>query len=131
MFILTHFNCLVNKEEISKCTYRQFMTGFFFGPTSEESQIYDNNTYVKEYTYLGLILGRNEEGLYEIEQKNKFCVGDNIEVMKPNGDNISVKVHRITDEEGNDMESCPHPRQRIYLDLGLELDNFDLLRRKE
>ena len=119
------------KEEISKCTYRQFMTGFFFGPTSEESQIYDNNTYVKEYTYLGLILGRNEEGLYEIEQKNKFCVGDNIEVMKPNGDNISVKVHRITDEEGNDMESCPHPRQRIFLDLGLELDNFDLLRRKE
>ena len=119
------------KEEISKCTYRQFMTGFFFGPTSEESQIYDNNTYVKEYTYLGLILGRNKEGLYEIEQKNKFCVGDNIEVMKPNGDNISVKVHRITDEEGNDMESCPHPRQRIFLDLGLELDNFDLLRRKE
>lgn len=118
------------KEEISKCTYRQFMTGFFFGPTTEQSQIYDQNTYVKEYTYLGLILGKNQDGLYEIEQKNKFSVGDTIEVMKPNGDNISVTVYKITDEEGNEMESCPHPRQRIFVDLGLELDNFDLLRKK-
>ena len=43
------------KEEIAKCTYRQFTTGFFFGPTSHESQIYDHNTYVKGYVYLGMI----------------------------------------------------------------------------
>lgn len=119
------------KEEIAKCTYRKFMTGFYFGKTTQESQIYDNNTYVKEYTYLGLIQGKNEEGLYEIEQRNKFSVGDIIEVMKPNGDNISVNVHKILDEEGNEMESCPHPKQKIFIDLGLELDEFDLLRRKE
>ena len=119
------------KEEIAKCTYRQFITGFYFGRTNEDSQIYDNNTYVKEYTYLGLIQGKNEKGLYAIEQRNKFSVGDTIEVMKPNGDNIAVKVHHIEDEAGNEMESCPHPKQKIYLDLGLELSDFDLLRRKE
>lgn len=119
------------KEEIAKCTYRQFITGFYFGKTTEESQIYDNNTYVKEYTYLGLIQGKNEKGLYAIEQRNKFNVGDIIEVMKPNGDNIAVQVHRIEDEDGNEMESCPHPKQKIFIDLGLELSDFDLLRRKE
>lgn len=118
-------------EEISKCTYRQFTTGFFYGPTTHETQIYDNNTYVKEYTYLGLIGGRNEAGLYGVEQRNKFCVGETIEVMKPNGDNVLAKVKRIMDEEGNDMESCPHPKQKIYVDLGMELKPFDLLRRKE
>lgn len=118
------------KEEIAKCTYRQFITGFYFHKPNEESQIYDSNTYVKEYTYLGLIQGKNEKGLYEIEQRNKFCVGDTIEVMKPNGDNISVQVHHIEDENGNAMDSCPHPKQKIYIDLGIELNELDLLRCK-
>ena len=86
-------------EQISNCTYRQFTTGFFFGKPSEESQIYDNNTYIKEYTYLGIVGERNEEGLYQIEQRNKFSVGEQIEVMKPDGRNIPVTVKRIVDEE--------------------------------
>ena len=106
------------QEQISNCTYRQFTTGFFFGKPSDEAQIYDNNTYVKEYTYLGIVGERNEEGLYRIEQRNKFSVGESIEVMKPDGANITVTVQRIVDEEGNDMESAPHPKQVLYIDLG-------------
>lgn len=119
------------KEQISNCTYRQFTTGFFFGKPSEEAQIYDSNTYIKEYTYLGIVGPQNAEGLYEIEQRNKFSVGETIEIMKPNGDNIEVTVRRITDEDGADMESAPHPKQKLFIDLGCELDAFDILRRKE
>ena len=67
-------------EQISNCTYRQFTKGFFFGKPDENSQIYDNNTYVKEYTYLGIVGEKNAEGLYRIEQRNKFSVGETIEV---------------------------------------------------
>ena len=119
------------KAEIAKCTYRQFTTGFFFGPTTSETQIYDSNTYVKEYTYLGIIQGQNEAGMYGLEQRNKFSVGDTIEIMKPNGENIMATVKRITDAEGTEMDSCPHPKQQIYVDFGIELNDFDLLRRKE
>lgn len=119
------------QEQISNCTYRQFTTGFFFGKPSDEAQIYDNNTYVKEYTYLGIVGERNEEGLYRIEQRNKFSVGESIEVMKPDGANITVTVQRIVDEEGNDMESAPHPKQVLYIDLGQPLAMYDILRRKE
>lgn len=119
------------KEQISNCTYRQFTTGFFFGKPSEEAQIYDSNTYIKEYTYLGIVGPQNSEGLYEIEQRNKFSVGETIEIMKPNGDNIEVTVRRITDEDGADMDSAPHPKQKLFIDLGCELDAFDILRRKE
>ncbi len=119
------------QEEIRKCTYRQFTTGFFYGRTTQDSQVYENNTYVKGYVYLGMIQGKNEAGLYELEQKNKFCVGDEIEIMKSNGENHVVTVKRILDEEGTEMESCPHPKQKIFVDLGIELSNFDILRRKE
>ncbi len=99
-------------EQISNCTYRQFTTGFFFGKPDETTQIYDNNTYVKEYTYLGII-GEEKDGTYRIEQRNKFSVGEKIEVMKPNGDNVEVTVKRILTEDGEEQESAPHPKYRI------------------
>lgn len=119
------------RDEVAKCTYRLFTTGFFFGKPDENSQIYDNNTYNKDYTYLGLIGGANEDGLYGLEQRNKFCVGDTIEVMKPDGQNISARVLRMTDGDGADIESCPHPKQQIFIDLGMTLCEGDLLRRYE
>ena len=119
------------KEEIAKCTYRQFTTGFFFGKPDHDTQIYDNNTYIKAYTYLGLIGGRREDGFYGLEQRNKFSVGEKIEVMKPDGRDVEVTVRSMTDEEGQPLENCPHPKQKIYVDLGVELSPFDLLRRKD
>ena len=119
------------QEQISNCTYRQFTTGFFYGKPDENTQIYDSNTYVKEYTYLGYIEEVTEEGLGRITQRNKFSVGETIEVMKPNGENVEVTVQRILDEDGNSVESAPHPQQRLYVDLGIELCQYDLLRRQE
>ena len=118
-------------DQISNCTYRQFTTGFFFGKPSEEAQIYDSNTYIKEYTYLGIVGSVNENGLYEIEQRNKFSVGEMIEVMKPNGENIEVEVKRIVNEDGEDQMSAPHPKQKLWIDLGYPLDIYDILRRKD
>ncbi|MCI9615498.1 MAG: U32 family peptidase [Dorea sp.] len=117
-------------DQIVNCTYRQFTTGFYFGKPDETSQIYDNNTYVKEYTYLGII-GDERDGMYRIEQRNKFSVGDRIEIMKPDGQNVEVTVRRIVDEEGKEQESAPHPKQALYVDLGCEACRYDILRRAE
>lgn len=119
------------KEEIGKCTYRQFTTGFFFGKPDENTQIYDSNTYINEYTYLGIVGEKNEKNQYAIEQRNKFSVGEQIEVMKPNGDNLLVSVLSIHDEDGAEMESAPHPKQKLWIDLGIDLERYDILRRKE
>lgn len=115
-------------EEVKKCTYRNFTTGFFFGKTTEESQIYDNNTYVQDYVYLGTILSVDEEGWCLIEQKNKFSVGDVIEVMKPDGRNLSATVEQMKDEKGQSMDCCPHPKQMISLKLSQPTDCYDILR---
>lgn len=124
-------NIPLYKEEISKCTYRQFTTGFFYGPTTHETQIYDNNTYVKEYTYLGIVRSTTEDGFAELEQRNKFSVGETVEIMKPSGENIQAAVKAMRDEEGNSIESCPHPKQKFYADFGISLDVYDLIRKKE
>ena len=119
------------QEQISNCTYRQFTTGFFYGKPDENTQIYDNNTYQKEYTYLGFAEAVDERGYAQITQRNKFSVGETIEIMKPDGQNVSVTVKGIYDEEGNPMESAPHAQQKLFVDLGTEIDVYDLLRRAE
>lgn len=121
------------KEEIGKCTYREFTTGFYFGKPTEETQIYDNNTYVKNYTYLGTIEDTDDSGRCRIEQKNKFSVGEIIEVMKPDGRNLEAAVSRIQAEDGTDQESAPHPKQILWISLEGEpdLSPYDILRKKE
>lgn len=115
-------------QEISKCTYRQYTTGFFYGPTTHESQIYDNNTYVKEYVYLGIVQEVDEKGYAILEQRNKFCVGDTVEIMKPGGENLLVTVEKMLDEKGQAIESCPHPKQRIQVLFSEVPETMDLIR---
>ena len=119
------------KSEISKCTYRQYTTGFFFGKPDENTQIYESNTYIKEYTYLGIV-GEICDGRCKIEQRNKFSVGETIEIMKPDGENVEVTVKRIINEEGEDQESAPHSKQVLYIELeGGQASPYDILRRQE
>lgn len=119
------------KAEIGKCTYRMFTTGFYFGKPDETTQIYDNNTYINEYIYLGIVGEIDSRGYAKIEQRNKFSVGDVIEIMKPNGDNVETKVLAMYDEEGTMVESAPHPQQVIYLDVSVTPAQYDLLRVKK
>ena len=119
------------KEEIGKCTHREFTTGFYFGKPDSDAQIYSNSTYAKEYTYLGTVEEVDGEGRCCIEQKNKFSVGETIEIMKPNGQNLAARVKGIFDEKGNSRESAPHPREKLWIDLDQETGIYDILRRRE
>ncbi|MBR5944844.1 MAG: U32 family peptidase [Lachnospiraceae bacterium] len=116
------------KAEIAKCTYRQFSTGFYFGKPDENSQIYDSNTYVSEYIYLGYIEYFDDKGLAVISQRNKFLKGDKIEIMKPDGRNVAVTVEEMYNDEGEAIDSCPHPLQKIHLKLSEKPEVFDILR---
>ncbi len=118
-------------DQLRDCTYRKFSTGFYFGKPDEKAQIYESNTYEKGCTFLGIIGERTRDGSYRIEQKNKFSVGETVEIMKPDGENIEVLVKSIRSEDGEEMESAPHPRQILYVDLGHDAEPLDILRRRE
>ncbi|MBQ8591727.1 MAG: U32 family peptidase [Lachnospiraceae bacterium] len=116
------------RAEIAKCTYRQFTTGFYFGKPDENTQIYDSNTYVNEYIYLGIVEDVTEGYVAKIEQRNKFCVGDTIEIMKPDGRNVETKVLSMKTEDGELVETAPHPKQVLFVELSEQPEKYDLLR---
>ena len=142
------------RAEVSKCTNRRYTTGFYFGKPDENTQIYDNSTYVKEATYLGIVeevctfselpwqksdseipshiaqegQAGNKGILVRIEQRNKFSVGDTIEIMRPDSKDESASVNAMYDEKGIPVESCPHSKQTVWLELSAPVRQYDLLR---
>ena len=120
-------NIPLYKEEIAKCTYREFTTGFYFGKPGSDAQIYENNTYKKNYIFLGCVHEVRGSSVL-IEQKNKFCVGDTIEVLKPDCTGMSVRVISIRDAETlEEQESCPHSKQQLLIELDNVPEEGDIL----
>ena len=122
-------NLLLYAGWISECTYRPFTTGFFFGKPGPEDHVYDNDDYIVRYIYLGMCEGI-ESGRVRTTQKNKYLVGDKIEIMKPDGRNITAEVRGIWTLDGTPQDSAPHPQQHLLIDIGCEPDLYDIFRIK-
>ena len=118
------------RKEIAACTAREFTTGFYFGKPGPEDQIYGNNTYETNAVYIGTVGAADPDGRVYFPQKNKFSVGDTVEIMKPDGRDVQAKVLRIQSGEGIDQESAPHPKQPLTVTLASEVpaEAGDILR---
>lgn len=131
-------------EELTKCSHRQFTTGFYHDRPDASGQIYDSNTYVRDYVFVGRVLSETGttdkknpevpyafgEGAYTlIEQRNKFSIGDTLELMKADGRTLSFIVEEIFGEDGSAIESAPHPKQRLWVKLPEKAETNELIRK--
>lgn len=116
------------RQEVLKCTTRDYCTGFYFGPPSPADYHYQSSAYRQDYTYLGLA-ERDAKGFF-IRQKNKFSAGEAIEAIRPGGENLPLTVDFFETEAGERRESCPHPEEKLYIHTGVALREFDVLRKE-
>ncbi|MEE1038922.1 MAG: U32 family peptidase [Eubacterium sp.] len=120
-------------EELKKVSHRDFTTGFYYGKADNEAQNYETSSYTRDYDFIGKVLDFDEETMIAtVEQRNKMVLGDEIEVFGPYTDFWTQKLDYLKDEEGNDLESAPHPQQilKIRMDHPVK-ENFMLRKRKE
>ena len=117
-------------RQIAACTTRTFTTGFYFGKPGTEEQIYESSTYVTGSTYLGLVESADGDGRITLHQKNKFSVGDLLEIMKPDGRNVPARVLSIRNAAGEEMPSAPHAKEelRVLLESETPAEPWDILR---
>ena len=99
-------------EELEKISHREYNTGFFFG--SEPGQIYSNGGYIRNYDVVAVCDGY-KSGIMEVSQRNKFFKGDTLDVLAPGGEPFNLKVEKIFDEWGNEVESTPHAMQKLFI----------------
>lgn len=116
-------------QELEKGSHRHFTTGFYINKPESSEQNYESASYVRNYDFIGIVRDVEESGLVLTEQRNKMCVGDDIEVMGPFKETMYTTIEEMYNEDGEPIESAPHPRQLVKLKLGVEVDKDFMLRK--
>lgn len=114
-------------QELEKISHREYNTGFFFG--TEPGQVYDNGGYVRGYDVVAVCDGYRD-GMMEISQRNKFSVGDTLDVLEPGGKPFLLKIEKILDEWGNEVKSTPHAMQKLFVPVEKEILSGAYLRKE-
>ncbi|MGG7177268.1 peptidase U32 family protein [Clostridium paraputrificum] len=97
-------------DELYKVSHREYSTGFFFNEPKSDGQIYHTNDHVREYDMVAIVHEYDEETqIATCKQRNKFVLGDRVEILSPNSMSESFIVEELYNEEGEKIDSCPHP----------------------
>ena len=119
-------------EELTKVSHRQYTEGFYFGNADSSTQNYGTSSYTRNYDFVAQVIGFNKEkGMYEIEQRNKFFVSDELELVRPREKSVTFKIKKMFNEKGEEVDSTPHPKERLFIETdGTELSEFELIRKR-
>lgn len=118
------------QEELLKVSHRDYTQGFFEGKTTEEDQIYEDTSYVRQYTFIGQVLGYNEEKKeVHVQQRNHFAVGDEIEIFGPDYSQVTFTVKSIRNTKGEYQQTAPHPLQELWIPCDQKVSAGDMIRK--
>ena len=106
--------CLI---ELSKASHREFTTGFYYEKADEDAQNYKSSSYVREYSFVGMIKGYDEEtSMAIVEQRNRMLIGDTVEIFGPDCRAFEQIITEMYDlETGEALKSAPHPQQMLKI----------------
>lgn len=116
-------------EELEKTSNRAFTTGFYFHDEHKTNKV--SSRLIQNYDFIALVVEDTKDGKVLIEHRNKFVLGDELEVLSPNDtfDKV-IKINEIIDEKGNSIEEVKRVKQRVYIKTDLALKKGDILRKK-
>ncbi len=116
-------------KEVQKTSHRQFTTGFYF--EGEDKEYFENSLPVQDSEFIAMVLeGTDEEGFTLVEQRNRFVVGDMLEVLSPSENfNKTFIVEEMKNENGESVSIADQVKQKLYLKTPMQLSKNDILRR--
>lgn len=119
-------------DELQKASHRNFTTGFYFNPPSQEGQNLETSNYARDYTFTGIVKSYDEtSGFALVEQRNKMSVGETIEVFGPYRESFEQVLSQMTDVEGNPLLAAPHPQQMLLIKMDHKVHPNDMLRKRK
>lgn len=118
-------------KELNKASHREYTTGFYFGKPSGKEQIYHTSSYIREYSFVGMVLEYDREtGIAKVEQRNRMFAGDEIEVVRPRGPFFTQKIRSMKNDEGEEITVAPNPQMIVYMPMDEEVEPYTILRKE-
>ena len=116
------------RNEVYKSSHRDYSCGFFFG---EPKESLDTSLPISTHDFVAVVVENGENGRTKVEMRNKFLLGEELEVLSKTQNNIVIKIEKIEDEEGNLLDCCNVPKQQVYITTNVNLKNLEILRRRK
>lgn len=118
-------------KEIKKASHRHFTKGFFYNKADENSQIYENSSYIRGYDFIAVVLDYDDDKkIAKLEERNKFQLGDRVEIFGNSPDYIDFEIDNMEDSNGNEMQVANRAKQVVYIRINYRLQKGDIVRRK-
>ena len=116
-------------KELEKAASRETYIGAFIGDLGIEDQIY-NEQYkpASNIDFVGMVVNYHD-GYIKVEQRNCFCKGDNIEILTPNGDNITFSIDKMYNKDGELIDRANHPLMEVYIPYEVAIPNYSMIRK--
>ena len=115
-------------DEVYKVSHREYCTGFFFGHPKDNAEIFYDQIYRRYYETVAEVLSYDGEYLH-LRQRNKFCVGDEIEFLEKGKPPVTVKVSALLTEDGEPVDAVPHPMMLFKMPFPNAVESGSIVRR--
>ena len=129
---LDNKNYKASKEllaELEKTSHRRYSTGFYFN--AEDKEFLESSMPVQTHEFMAVVVDKFDGGV-TLEQRNRFCEGDELEILSPNKTifNKKIKMQNMTDENGEPITDIKGVQQRVRLKTDLPFEIGDILRKE-
>lgn len=114
-------------DEVRKISYRDYCTGFYFGPPEKDAHIYYDGVYIREWDVIANVVSSDGE-FVTVTQRNRFFRGDVLEVMAPGVPPVKLPVTEMYNGEGEPVDVAPNPMATIRIRSPLLIPPGSVLR---
>ncbi len=118
-------------KELESVSHREYATGYYQNLPFNEAQLCSTVGYIRDKAYFAVAVGEERDGLARFRQKNKIKLGDIAEILTPGKVGLRFRVEELRGEDGEPIESAPHPSQIFYCRVPFEVHEGDILRSGE
>ena len=121
---------LLFENEVSKTAHRAFTTAYTLGDNNETVNYGDSQSNGNRIFIANVLSYDNEKGAYVVEMRNRFKIGDELEVLSPTDSfNKRFKVERLENMQGEEVLDAKRVQEKLYLYTYVKLNSGDVLRK--
>lgn len=113
------------REEVEKVSHRHYSTGFFYG---QPGQYTEDGRYIRKWQVVAQVESCNGEGNAVLSLRNKFAVGDEVELIAPGLEPVAFHAPEMADMEGNSLTEPRVPQMQFTMKLPCPVEPLALLR---
>lgn len=114
------------RDEVEKVSHRHYSTGFWYG---EPGQFYEDSRYIRDWQVCGIVESCDANGVATVSLRNKFTMGDTIEVVGPNTEPVTFEVPLMETEDGMPLREPRTPQMKFRIQLPKPVLALSILRR--